>query len=529
MRVIKDKKIELDLNIIKKKVTPFHNKDYYLQLEYKYNMVRGKLRQLTHKVYSHAINRGLAAPQWCKKENIRDDINSSLRLEVEDVIPLKPVVTTTENKNTPYSYRNKCEFTIGYTRGDALDWDSNISIGFVSHIDKFEPIVVDIFNVNSLNSTEVSETLDIINPCIIPIIRKMEQIVKTSTRENSFKVYSRRNRKGVWRLLLIRVSETSKEIMITVQTTTLEVNENKHKVLKLLLEGLICDGEQMDLNGYKINCIYLHQSDSIVDTFEIGKLELIYGNPGISFKIRNTELSIGPLSFFQTNTKGCEVLYNEIKKIIEVNIIENLRKRTSNLKKLIIFDICCGVGSIGLYLLDILLDLENHFEEVELIGIDCSNEAIESARENAVKSGIKNAKYISGTAESILPDLLENINHSDLEILAIVDPPRNGLHGNVVKLLRQMHRIKSLIYVSCNVESLVKNCLELCSTFDPHTDNCDFFTEFTPKYAVPVDMFPYTKHIETIVYLERSCNGESKDIHKRVKFTRNPLLLDMNI
>ncbi|OII71842.1 RNA methylase [Cryptosporidium ubiquitum] len=522
-----------NLECLRKKVTPLHFETYNNQLEFKSKLVKSNLGLLSNKILKHAISRGLRPPQWCKIEKKEEVVNNVNPINFETPIPVFPTISIKDEENgkIPYSYRNKYEFTIGYTSGEILDTDSDVSVGFVSYIDRFEPIIISVLNnsndVNNSNKNQDTETIEIINPCIIPIVKKMEKIVKVSSIKNNFKVYSRRNRNGIWRLLLIRLSETNKEIMVTVQTTDLERIGIKNELINLLLEEFIEKNTEMNLQGYDIKSLYLHQSNSIVDTFDIGKLDLLYGNPQISFKIRNTELFIGPLSFFQTNTRGCETLYKEIRRIIEIEILDNLKKNGKFETELVILDVCCGVGAIGLTLLDILRDLEKNFKKVELIGIDCSAEAIESAKKNATIAGFENAKYYVGTAESILPNLLKNLPINKL-VIAIVDPPRSGLHSSVTRSLRQIKKIDSLIYVSCNVESLVKNCLDLCSVYDPHTDQKEYIPVFVPKFAIPVDMFPYTKHVETILYLKR--NDETIGLpavsreNLREKISSNPLL-----
>ncbi|KAJ1606533.1 TrmA RNA methylase [Cryptosporidium canis] len=516
---------------LRDKVTPLYCKDYSEQLEFKHNLVRSNLDLLSNKILKHAVTRGLIPPKWCsvqtKTENIKDTniLNFDMSIPVCSAVSIKD-----DNGVAPYSYRNKYELTIGYTSSELLDIDSDISVGFVSHIDKFEPIVTSIIrnSENDLKKNSETNTLRIINPCIIPIIQSMERVVKFSSRENDFKVYSRRNRCGIWRMLLIRLSETSKEVMITIQTTNVEGIGERDKIVYIILEEFIERNSEMNLQGYKIKSIYHHQSDSIVDTFEIGKLDLIYGDHQISFKIKNIDLFIGPLSFFQTNTKGCETLFSEIRKVIEVKILDRIKQSGSTEKRLVVLDVCCGVGAIGLTLLDIIRDLENNFQSVELIGVDCSAEAIKSAKKNATNTGFENAKYYTGTAESILPNLLEGIPSNSI-VLSIVDPPRSGLHPSVIKLLRQMNKINSLIYVSCNIDSLVKNCLDLCSAYDPHVDSRECFPVFVPEYAIPVDMFPYTKHVETILYLSRSANPSDPSMtlneEIRDKISNNPLLV----
>ncbi|KAK6590964.1 RNA methylase [Cryptosporidium xiaoi] len=599
MENIKEKLAKNPIEILRKKITPLYKDPYKFQLEYKYRYVRSNLCKLTKSVYHHAVNRGLEPPTWCVNQNISSEIEKK-KDAIQDCngfseISLKPILSTigynqshtkvkSDNNSynpcingsddqdfkykNPYSYRNKCEFTIGFTTGELVDIDSEISVGFVSHIDRFEPIVVGIIDQGCDNSEKIdlklgdqekvcnniicendkdnssinytSKEIEIIHPCVFDIVKITEEMVKISSTENNYKVYSRRNRKGIWRLLLVRISETHKEIMVTLQTTRLKDLKDKNNIVNLMINYLSEEGcskkNNISLMNYRVSSLYLHQSDSIVDTFDSGELELVWGKSEITLNICNTDLSVGPLSFFQTNTKGCEVLYGVIKEIVLDNYLKYVNENNDGNKSidLLVLDICCGTGAIGITILNAFRKLinENSFnvKNIDLYGVDCCEEAIESAKKNAINNGIMNAKYICGAAENVLPGLLSELSLKESYIVAIVDPPRSGLHTSVVKSFRDLNEVENLIYVSCNVESLIKNCLELCSAYDPVKDkksNC--LNVFEPEYAIPIDMFPHTKHVETVLYLSRNsnkvkdCSLNSEQVKKR-RIMKNPLL-----
>ncbi|KAH8740927.1 TrmA RNA methylase [Cryptosporidium ryanae] len=600
-----DKEFSKDqIETLKKKITPLYKDPYKFQLEYKYKHVRNNLGKLTKKIYFHAVSRGLEPPCWCTNKDKLSEIEQERRNKSHSdcnidfaEIPLKPILSTincnwshkddnhysfckTEEGNkdpgstNPYSYRNKCEFTIGFTAGESVGVDAEISVGFVSHINRFEPIVIGVAGQSNEDEetgqksesqenacdytckvsksdsciNKVKQEIEIIHPCVLDIVKITEKMVKKSSADNNYKVYSRRNRTGVWRLLLVRISETHKEIMITLQTTKLTNIQDKNSIVNLLINYLseesAIEKKNVSLMNFKVSSLYLHQSNSIVDTFENGELELVWGKPEITFNICNTNLSVGPLSFFQTNTKGCQVLYEAIKEVVFNNYLKYVTE-TNNEKKpsnLLILDICCGAGAIGITILNAfrkLINNNNHVyvKNMHLYGVDCCEEAINSAKRNAANNSIMNAKYVYGTAENVVPDLLSKLSLEESYIVAIIDPPRSGLHTNLLKFLRDFTGIQNLIYVSCNIESLIKNCLDLCSSYDPMYDNkktslnnkekkYGYLSVFEPVFAIPVDMFPHTKHVETVLYLSRNSRNTQHNISKTKKqrTMKNPLL-----
>jgi tRNA (uracil-5-)-methyltransferase len=140
---------------------------------------------------------------------------------------------------------------------------------------------------------------------------------------------------------------------------------------------------------------------------------------------------------YKANTKAAEILYN---KIVEISDID---------ENTIVLDICCGTGTIGLSLAK---------KAKHIVGVEIIPEAIEDAKINSDFNEIKNVEWICGKAEDILPKIFRRFENE--KIIAIVDPPRAGLHSKVIQTLRRLKNLDKLIYVSCNPELAFGNFIE---------------------------------------------------------------------
>jgi tRNA (uracil-5-)-methyltransferase len=200
---------------------------------------------------------------------------------------------------------------------------------------------------------------------------------------------------------------------------------------------------------------------------------------------------VHPNSFFQTNIATCELLYSRALEWASMG--PNGKGSTA------LIDVCCGVGTIG-------ISASKHCFKV--VGVELVPEAVEDAKANALKNGTTNVSFVCGKAEEELTSVLEELAYRTpevKEIVAIVDPPRAGLHPAVLRALRTHSQISRLVYISCNPESLSENVAVLCAPSGG--------TEpFQPTRAVAVDMFPHTLHCEAIVELRRGqLLGETSD------------------
>ena len=119
---------------------------------------------------------------------------------------------------------------------------------------------------------------------------------------------------------------------------------------------------------------------------------------------------------------------------------------------------------------------------------------------NATRNGVDNASFIAQKAEDATRKLLESLTEEEKQsLVAIVDPPRAGLHNDVVKALRACEPLARLLYVSCHAPGFVANAVQLCRP----TSKAYAGAPFEPKHAWPLDLFPDTEHTELVVLLER--------------------------
>lgn len=192
------------------------------------------------------------------------------------------------------------------------------------------------------------------------------------------------------------------------------------------------------------------------------KLENITTKSNIIAKIGDKKYKISPMSFFQVNTIQIVNLYN-----IVLEYVKKFNNPT-------VLDLYCGTGTIGIYICDYAKNV---------LGVEINSNAIINAQENAILNNVKNIKFISGDTKFVLA---QNNFKADIVIL---DPPRAGLDKNVVEDLLKIYA-KGIIYVSCDPMTVARD-IKLLSD------------KYYVEEVTPVDMFPNTYHVETVVLLSQ--------------------------
>lgn len=192
--------------------------------------------------------------------------------------------------------------------------------------------------------------------------------------------------------------------------------------------------------------------------------ELLGGQRIITEKLGKFTFEISSNSFFQTNTKQAEKLYEVVLNMADLQGNES------------VFDLYSGTGTISIFLSQ---------RAKKVVGVESVEESVKNAQRNAELNGITNCEFICGEVKKVLTKF-----EADKQIpnLVVVDPPRAGLHKHVVKSLLTMKPHK-IIYVSCNPSTLARDLKILC-------EEC-----YRLEKVQPVDMFPHTYHIETVVKL----------------------------
>ncbi len=195
---------------------------------------------------------------------------------------------------------------------------------------------------------------------------------------------------------------------------------------------------------------------------------ILAGVPYLEDSILATDFRIGPLSFYQVNPYQTSRLYEVALNGLKLS------------KEDVLFDIYCGIGTIGLCAAK---------RVKRLIGIEIVPEAVQYAKENAAGNGITNAEFFTGKAEEKIFDLIER---GDIPTAAILDPPRAGCDKQLLDAIIHLAPQK-LCYVSCDPATLARDLAYLLE----HSD-------YQLLSVQPVDMFPQTSHVETVALLTLS-------------------------
>lgn len=289
------------------------------------------------------------------------------------------------------------------------------------------------------------------------IINEINEFIKHTAQELCISAYDEKKHKGLLRHIIYRISSDLKNILIIFV-----INSDKtENIIKKLAEKLVKKysnivGICANYNTNKTNVIMSNNTAKITgDNYYIETL----GN--IKFKISAN-------SFFQVNPKCAEAIFNKVKELI-----------SSNISNPTILDAYSGVSSFGIWLSDIASKVVS-IEEVKSASID--------AEDNAKLNNISNIEIINGDAAVEFEKLIKNNIKFDV---SLIDPPRKGSSEEALKSLIKLTS-KHIIYVSCNPATLARDMKILSEN------------SFEPIYIQPVDMFPNTYHIETIVMLKNN-------------------------
>jgi 23S rRNA (uracil1939-C5)-methyltransferase len=353
-------------------------------------------------------------------------------------VPLLPILGSEQTIH----YRNKLEFTFSnkkYLPPEELkalgenEWPGG-ALGY--HIPRLYDKILDI--------TECW-LMDDVNNDIRNYLREYAV-------QNNLSYYDAKEHKGFLRNLIIRFCTTG-ELMVNIVFGYDEEIE-REKICNYLLSKV----PRITTFLYTINPKW---NDSIYDL----NPKIVMGKGYVIEKLEEYNFKISAKSFFQTNTKQAEVLYNVVKDFAGLSGNE------------IVYDLYCGTGSIGIFLSK---------NAKKIIGVDVIEEAINDAKENAILNNLSHASFYAG-------DVIKICNNSFFKLhgrpdVVIIDPPRAGLHGKLVEKLIEIAPLR-MVYVSCNVATQARD-LQLLSE------------KFIIEKLQPVDMFPQTHHIECVALLK---------------------------
>ena len=270
---------------------------------------------------------------------------------------------------------------------------------------------------------------------------------------NNISFYNEKTQKGLVRHIVTKIGIKTNEIMCIIvingdsfpkENELVRDLKNKFPNIKSIIKNINTKNTNVILGKENIN---------------------LFGNGYITDVLENYKFKISPMSFYQVNPVQAEKLYNLGVKYAEIT------------KNDIVFDLYCGIGTISLC-------MSKYAKKV--YGVEIVEEAIEAAKENAKINNIENTEFIAGDVEKVLSNLIDN--KKVIPDIIMVDPPRRGLDNTSVENIKKVSP-KKLVYISCNPATLMRDLAKLEDIYEI-------------KNIKPVDMFPYTSHVEVCSLLE---------------------------
>ncbi|HHV76760.1 MAG TPA: 23S rRNA (uracil(1939)-C(5))-methyltransferase RlmD [Syntrophothermus lipocalidus] len=290
-----------------------------------------------------------------------------------------------------------------------------------------------------------------------PAVNNLLGYLEQSLTESGVEVYHPETGHGWLRNLVIRESSATGEMM-AVFVTTHEKSLNSYCLQSL--------GEAFP----QVTSVYQNINPGRSPLALGPKFRLLAGKPEITDKIEHLSFEISPGSFFQVNHVQTEVLYRIVREFAELNGTET------------VLDAYSGVGTIALFLAE---------RAKKVIAVEENEKAVADAQKNARGNGIKNVRFIAQRVEDWVTNAALDHERPDV---AVVDPPRQGLNRGFLQALVTMSPAR-LVYVSCNPATLARDLGHLANQ------------GYTINAVQPVDMFPQTGHVETVVLLKKNNRG----------------------
>ena len=335
-------------------------------------------------------------------------------------------------KHSPkeFHYRNKMEFSFG----DEFK-DGPLSLGLHKKGSTYDVLTAGECQL-------VHEDMDKILLCVLNYFK-----------ERNVSYYKKMQHVGYLRHLLLRRGDTTGEILVNLVTTTQEEHD-----LTPLVEELLA----LELEGKIVGILHI-LNDSLSDVVKSDETRILYGQDFFYEKLLGLEFKITPFSFFQPNSKGAEVLY------------ETVREYIGDIDNQVVFDLFSGTGTIGQVLAPVAK---------KVIGVEIIEEAVEAAKENAVRNGLSNCRFIAGDVFKVLDEIEEKPD------VIVLDPPRDGIHPKALpKILN--YGVDKIVYISCKMTSLARD-LEMMQ-----------LAGYRVEKMTAVDQFCETVHVETVCLLSK--------------------------
>lgn len=370
----------------------------------------------------------------CKQRLVTDALQRIGKIKLPEISPIK-------GSEKIWEYRNKMEYTFSNKKwltfeqlASGKEFPDRDAAGF--HIPGAFDKVLDI---------ECCHLQDDLG-------NRIRLFVKTFAKEHGYTFYDLRQQTGFLRTLMIRISSTSEVMAVMV------LGEDDHEKIETLLGAIKEKFSEITSLLYVVN-------KKVNDTIADQNVVLYSGSPYIIEEMEGLKFRVGPKSFYQTNSMQAYELYKVARDFAEIKPDD------------LVYDLYTGTGTIANFVAR---------QARKVIGIEYVEDAIKDARINSELNGIGNTEFFAGDMKDVLTD--EFIEEHGRPDVMIVDPPRAGMHADVVNVIMNA-RPQRIVYVSCNPATQARDLVMLDSLYE--------------VVAVqPVDMFPHTQHVENVVKLD---------------------------
>ncbi|MDE6564214.1 MAG: 23S rRNA (uracil(1939)-C(5))-methyltransferase RlmD [Muribaculaceae bacterium] len=289
---------------------------------------------------------------------------------------------------------------------------------------------------------------------------RIRLFIKKYGKEHNLSFYDLKAQSGFLRTLMIRIASTG-EVMVVMA-----VGEDRPDEIEALMHAVANEFPEISSLMYAVNT-------KVNDT--LGDIDIIAykGKPYIEEEMEGLKFRVGPKSFYQTNSLQAYELYKVARNFAQLSGEE------------LVYDLYTGTGTIANFVSK---------QARKVIGIEYVEDAVADARINASVNRIDNVEFFAGDMKDVLND--DFIAHHGRPDVMIVDPPRAGMHTDVVETILRAEP-KAIVYVSCNPATQARDLALL---------DCKYGVETVQ----PVDMFPHTHHVENVIRLVRRDKVQSE-------------------
>lgn len=371
-----------------------------------------------------------------KENEVRNNLVRLGKIELPEGLPIL-------GSKEQYFYRNKMEFSFSskrWIRQKEVDSQEELNnrdaLGF--HIPGAWDKILDIDQCHLQEDPS----------------NEIRNFVRDFAKDKGIAFFDPREKTGLLRSLMLRISGTTGQVMVLIQ-----FYQNQPEHIALMMQAIQEKFPQIHSLLYVIN-----EKDN--DTLYDQEVHVFAGEDFIEETMEGLKFRVGPKSFYQTNSKQAYHLYELTRNFAGLSGEE------------LVYDLYTGTGTIAQFVAQ---------KAKQVIGVEIVPEAIEDAKKNAALNGVDNALFFAGDMKKVFTDAFI-AEHGQPDVV-ITDPPREGMHAEVVETLLRLGAPR-IVYVSCNSATQARDLALLDE-------------QYAVKQWQAVDMFPQTYHVENVVLLEK--------------------------